>query len=75
MGAYDQIPLDQQSPKRVAQESSPAEPSGTQHFGQIKEDKHSVDLHLDKRETRGPTHLFNDADKQAPTLASATQQR
>jgi hypothetical protein len=48
------------------------EPSGTQHSGQIKEDKHLVDLHLDARETRETLPLFNDIDKQAPTQPSAT---
>src|SRR4051812_36983305 len=35
-------------------EKSPAEPSGTRHFGQIKEDRHMVVLRLGVREIQGP---------------------
>jgi hypothetical protein len=44
---------------RGAQWRSPAEPSGTRHFGQINNGMHQTDLHLGARETLGPPPLFD----------------
>jgi hypothetical protein len=53
MGVHDRIPPDPANPGIGALLRSPAEPSGTLHFGQIKKDQHQKGLHLCKRGTLG----------------------
>jgi hypothetical protein len=74
MGTHDRIPSDttisrHEPPKGVRWRGL----RELDIFGQIKEDKHPVNLHLEAIGTLGPPPLVIDADKQTPTPPSLVQ--